>query len=249
MTKGKNNSKKLVLLAGVAVILLFLGLGYYYLGTPIVNAVQNPEAFRTWVRGYGVLGKLIFIGMMALQIIVAVIPGEPLEITAGYAFGSIEGMFLCLIGAVVGSTVIYLFVKYLGVKFVHIFFSQEQIDSLKFLQNEKKFHSTVFMIFLIPGTPKDLISYFIGLTKMKLSTWLLITFFARIPSVITSTVGGDALGLKNYTFAVVVFAVTIVISLLGIYIYNKKVGANRGKEQLKNPCSVKSEPNGAIERE
>lgn len=72
---------------------------------------------------------------------------------------------------------------------------------------------------MIPGTPKDILTYFIGLTPMKLSVWLLITATARIPSVITSTIGGDALGMENYKFAIIVFIITAVISIAGILIY------------------------------
>jgi uncharacterized membrane protein YdjX (TVP38/TMEM64 family) len=73
---------------------------------------------------------------------------------------------------------------------------------------------------LIPGTPKDLLSYFVGLTEMKLSEWLIITTIARIPSVATSTIGGNALGEGNYITAITVFAITAVVSILGILIYN-----------------------------
>lgn len=65
---------------------------------------------------------------------------------------------------------------------------------------------------MIPGTPKDLMVYFIGLTKIKTLHFILITSIARLPSIVTSTIGGNALGMQNYVFAIVVFAVTLVIS-------------------------------------
>ena len=68
---------------------------------------------------------------------------------------------------------------------------------------------------------KDILTYFVGLTPMNLSTFLLITFFARIPSVITSTIGGDAIGLQNYQFAIIVLAVILLISVIGILVYRK----------------------------
>ena len=73
----------------------------------------------------------------------------------------------------------------------------------------------------IPGTPKDLLSYFAGLTDIKMGRWLLITTVARIPSVITSTVGGNAVGEQNYLFAILVFAGTLAVSALGLLIYQR----------------------------
>ncbi|MEE1280461.1 MAG: TVP38/TMEM64 family protein, partial [Oscillospiraceae bacterium] len=83
-----------------------------------------------------------------------------------------------------------------------------------------------FIIMLIPGTPKDLLSYFAPLTKMKLSTWMLIVSITRIPSIITSSIGGSALNEQKYMFAGVAFAITILISGIGVLIY-KKIEANK----------------------
>ena len=76
---------------------------------------------------------------------------------------------------------------------------------------------------MIPGTPKDLLCYFAGLTDIRLSLWLLICSLGRLPSIVTSTVGGDALGTSNYWFAAAVFAITLVISLVGLLFYKKNL--------------------------
>ena len=120
----------------------------------------------------------------------------------------------CLLGALLGSVTVFLFVKKFGMRFVALFVSEEKIRSLKFLQNEKRLNLIAYILFLIPGTPKDVMTYIVGLTPMKLSFWIFITLTARIPSVITSTIGGDALGTQNYLFAVIVFAATAVLSCL-----------------------------------
>ena len=103
---------------------------------------------------------------------------------------------------------------------MEIFFSKEKIKSLKFLQNEKRLGLIIFLIFFIPGTPKDLVTYFVGLTPIKLSRYLMLVSVARLPSVVTSTIGGQALGGKDYIFAIVVFIVTGVLSIAGLFAYN-----------------------------
>ncbi len=201
--------------------LIFIAAVGYLVGKPMVEFVREPERFRAWVDSSGFVSRVIFVGMVIFQLIIALIPGEPLEMGAGYAFGAVEGTILCIIGCVIGSALVFLFVRRFGVKLVEVFFPREKIRSLRFLQDSRRLNLLTFIVFFIPGTPKDLLSYFIGLTDMKLGTWLFITAVARIPSIVTSTVTGDALGLKDYQFALIAFGVTLALSLAGILVYRR----------------------------
>lgn len=208
----------------IAVFLALSLLLVFLVGGPMLRFIQDPAGFRAWVNGHGIWGRLAFVGMMFFQVVVAFIPGEPLEIAAGYAFGFWEGTFLCLTGAFLGGLFVFLFVRNWGIRAVEVFFPREKILNLKFLRDKKKRDALTFLLFLIPGTPKDVLTYCAGLTDMPLSTWLLISTVARIPSVVTSTVGGDALGLQDYWFAILVFGVTLAISACGWLLY-KRVSA------------------------
>ena len=213
--------KKKIYLFAIVVALLFIAAVGYLVGKPMIEFVREPERFRAWVDSSGFVSRVIFVGMVVFQLVIALIPGEPLEMGAGYAFGALEGTLLCIIGCVIGSALVFLFVRRFGVKLVEVFFPREKIRSLRFLQDSRRLNLLTFIVFFIPGTPKDLLSYFIGLTDMKLGTWLLITAVARIPSIVTSTVTGDALGLKDYQFALIAFGVTLALSLLGILVYRR----------------------------
>lgn len=233
--ESRNQKRKRVkALVGVSIFLVFAGLTCWFVGKPFVEFVSEPERFRAWVESGGLWAKLAFVGMMALQIVIAFIPGEPLEIGAGYAFGTIEGTALCLLGALLGGTAVFLFVRRFGMRFATLFVSEEKLRSLKFLQDEKKLDLIAYLLFLIPGTPKDVMTYVVGLTPMKLSFWIFLTLTARIPSVITSTIGGDALGTQDYSAAVWVFAATVVISLLGLFVY-RVVVKSKGKGDRRTP--------------
>ena len=105
-------------------------------------------------------------------------------------------------------------------RLVEIFVSLDKINELKLINNEKKLHRLTFILYLIPGTPKDLITYFIGLTRMNLSDFLTITIFARIPTVVSSTVGGNLIGSGQYYKAVVLFVVSAALSLAGLQLYD-----------------------------
>lgn len=213
--------QKMVWIGAMLIFLLFCGLVGWFVGVPMIRLAREPEAFRLWVEQFGVLGKLIFVLMVFIQVLVALIPGEPVELAAGYAFGFWEGTLLSMIGIVLGSAVIFLLVRKFGVKLVEVFFANKEIKQLNFLKNNKKTAVIAFLLMLIPGTPKDFLSYFAGLTNLKLGQWLLIVTVARIPSLVTSTGTGAAAGDKNYLLAGFMLAITAVISLVGIIYYRR----------------------------
>ena len=198
-------------------------------GVPLIRFASEPERFRLWIDSHGAWGELAYVGMVILQLIVAFLPGDPFEIVAGYAFGAVRGTLLCLLAEAVGSIIVILLVRKFGVRLVEVFFSKKKLQSVKFLQSSNRKTILFALIFIMPGTPKDLLCYFAGLTDIKLPILLLVTTVGRIPAVITSTVGGDALGEQNYLFAIIVFAVTAVISLGGVAAYNA-ISSHREKK-------------------
>lgn len=193
-------------------------------GRPMLDLLSAPDRFRDWVDERGLWGRLAFVGMMSLQIIAAMIPGEPLEIAAGYAFGAVEGTALCLLGALIGGAAVFLAVRRFGRRAVEAFFPPEKIDALPLLRNGRRLERWLFVVFLFPGTPKDLLTYCAGLTHMRLGKWLALSVVGRIPSVITSTIGGDALGAGSYGLAALVFGVTLLLCGAGLVVYRRMNG-------------------------
>ena len=211
--------KKWIAGSGIFLFLLLSTLIFIFAGKPLIQFVQEPERFRAWVDEQGFTAPIAFVGMLILQIVVAVIPGEPLEIAAGYAFGAVEGTLLCLAGAFIGRAAVFLLVRRFGTRAVEVFFPLDKLQELSFLQNEKKLTWWVFFLFFLPGTPKDLLCYIVGLTNLPLRSWLVISAIAPLPSIITSTIGGNALGMEDYDFAILMFVITIVISGAGLLAY------------------------------
>lgn len=214
------NKKKILAFLAILIFIVFSALIGWFVGRPMLRFVKEPALFRQWVNSHGFFGRLLFIGMVILQIVVAVIPGEPLEFGGGYAFGAFEGTVLCMIGAVAGSLLVFLLVRRFGTLLVEVFFSKEKLEKLKFLKHSQKRDILLFIIYMVPGTPKDIISYFAGLTDIKFSTWLWICVVGRFPSIISSTVSGSALGEESYLMAVIVVVITLALSGLGLLLYN-----------------------------
>ena len=170
--------------------------------------------------------------MKGMVTLVGAGPGDPGLLTvkgrealerAGLSREEVDGVAVTyapgLIGAVLGGAIVVLLVRRYGIKLVEVFFPKEKIMSLRFMQDSRRLELLVFIVFMIPGTPKDLLCYAVGLTNLRMRDWLWISLVARIPSIITSTIGGNALGERNYVFAAAVFAVTLLISLGGILLY------------------------------
>lgn len=220
-TELTQRQQKLLAALAIVILILLAAAICVFVGAPLLRFAAQPEKFRSWVDSHGFGGRLAFIGMVVLQIIVAIIPGEPFEIAAGYAFGALEGTVLCMLAGALGSVAVFFLVRRFGVRLAEVFFPREKLRSLRFLRTSPARNLLFLLIFMIPGTPKDLLCYFAGLTDLPFGVWLLICSFGRFPSIITSTVGGSALGTKQYVFAVVVFAVTLLISGAGLLIYGR----------------------------
>ncbi len=206
---------------------VFLGLTGLFLFI-FWDFIKEPALLREAIGDHYVLGAICMVLISAVQVIVALVPGEFVEIGAGYIFGSIPGSLLCLAGIVLGSCTTILLVRRFGRKFVYVFYPKEKMDNLPILNDPPKRNLLTFILFAIPGTPKDLFTYAIGLTDMSIPLYIALTTVARFPSVILSTITGDAAGTKEYGTAIVFLIVTAIVSGVGVLVYNLVV-KNRKK--------------------
>lgn len=211
--------KKIVAIVAMVIFVLFCTLVGVFIGVPMIRLVREQGKFQAWVDSYGVWGRVLFVGMVILQIVVAFIPGEPIELAAGYAFGFWEGTLLTLAGMIIGSWMVFALVRKLGVKLVEVFFSQDKIARFSFLRDPKKSETLAFVLMLLPGTPKDFLSYIAGLTPLSTGKWLLIVAVGRIPSLVTSTATGAAAGKGNFVLSAVMIGVTLLLTAMGLLYY------------------------------
>lgn len=207
-----------VVCALVVVVALVLGLCWRYL--PDVYAwLSNPDAVHAYVEQHAVLSRLAIIGVNTLQIVLAFLPGEPIELASGYAFGFWEGTAACLVASAVGSSLVYWAVRRWGWKVMGLFFTREQFERFSWLKDVRKLELIMLVIFLIPGTPKDFLTYFAGLTRMRFGAVLAIATVGRIPSIVTSTVAASAFGAGEYGIMVVSMVIAVLLAGLGAIAY------------------------------
>ena len=215
------NKQQKVSIACAAVSVILFALLFVFFGSRMFEMLREPELLTEYIDGFGAYSQLVFIAVRTLQTVVKVIPGEPVEIAAGLAFGTFGGLALCLVGTAVGSAIIVLLTRTLGMKFVTLFVSEEKLRSCALLKSSDRLYLLLFFFYLIPGTPKDIFTYAAALTDIKLWKFFVITGIARIPSIITSTMCGASLCQKNYLAAAVIYGVTLMLSVAGMLVYRK----------------------------
>ena len=209
----------------ILVIALLIGITIYLF--PVIKNLSTSEGqmeFKNKVNESGFLGMLTLFGLQVAQIFLFILPGEPLEILAGMCYGGIGGTIFITVSVFIISTAIFFIVRKLGRKFVYDFCSEEKvkkIENSKLFKNAKKIESIMLILFIIPGTPKDLLVYIAGLFPIKPFRFIMISTFARLPSVVSSTFAGSNLVAGDWKMSIIIYAMTFLIVGIGIFIINK----------------------------
>ncbi len=195
---------------------------------PTLSIVFEPGGVETLIElitSQGPLGVLILLGMQLLQIIVAFIPGEVVQIAAGMMYGPLWGSVVILVGCVLSSMVVYELVHKLGAPFVRSMVGEKQLLKFRQFELSGKFGVTVFILFLIPGFPKDVLTYIVPLSDMNLRTFLLLSTISRTPGVIISTYAAAGLADGNIVTSVIIFVVAALIAIIVLLLRNRIIDA------------------------
>lgn len=188
-------------------------------GRGLLEFLSDGERVQAWVDQRGSLASVAMVGAVMLQIVVAVLPGEPVELAAGYAFGALEGTVLCLLGGALGRLAVVALVRTLGFRVIDLFFPREKVVSLKWLQDSERFELALFACFLIPGSPKDILTYVAGLADCPARRIVAITTVGSVPSVVSSTLAAGFAAQGDWLAAAITMVVTFALVLAGAGAY------------------------------
>lgn len=181
---------------------------------------------------FGIFAPLWFVLLIALQIVIAFIPGGPLEMTAGALFGGWLGTILTIAGVLLGDIAVYCLVKRFGRSLVNFFISEEKIKKLSVLEDEKKLTFWVFLLFLIPGIPKDVLTYIIPLTRMPSGQFFILSTLARLPALAASVFLGSGLSNGSYWFCFGILCFAVMMVFIGMY-FKKYILKQKERESIK----------------
>ena len=209
-------------LALLLVILIGLPLYIYFFHHDLIQRFSSAENIEAFFNDYKAQSVFIYMGSQILQIVICIIPGQWLQFAAGYMYGFWLGYLYSLIGAFLGSVITYYVAKILGHDAMHLIFGEEKIKKMLVTLNSKKAVVLVFLIFLIPGVPKDLCNYVAGLSEMKLKPFLIVSLIGRSPGMMGSLLIGRQIHTGGYISAAIIDAVAVVLCILGI-VFRKKL--------------------------
>ena len=224
MEKKKKLKIFKIMLFVIAVIILTVITVYLF---PVIKNLSTKEGqiiFKNKVSDSGTYGLLLLFLIQIAQIFLFILPGEPIEILAGMCYGWFLGTVFIMISSAIIATLIFWLVRKIGRQFVYDFSDEEKIkkiESSKIFQNPKKIELVLFILFLVPGTPKDLLTYLAGLLPIRMRRFVFISTIARIPSIVTSTIAGANIADGNWKKGIILYGLIVVIVAVALFIFNK----------------------------
>jgi uncharacterized membrane protein YdjX (TVP38/TMEM64 family) len=216
----------IILAALFLAALVFLTIKY---GPVITRMFSRPQQTREYLLSFGLAAPLVYILFQVLQIVIAFIPGEVVQIAGGYVFGTALGTLYSLIGAALGTFIVILIVRAVGFSLVRLLVPAKTLERFNFVVNSTRSDLAVFILFLAPGLPKDTLTYIAGLTPIKPLKFVVISVLARFPGLLGSAYVGAHLAKKSYGPVIIVSAVTLVLFILGLIFKDKVIEKVRGR--------------------
>lgn len=225
MIQKNEKNKVLKIIVAVIAIAAFVGLIIYLV--PMMKNILTPEGrilFKEKLDSIGFAKVFVLFALQLIQILLVFIPGEPIEILSGMCFGTFWGSIFIYITVGITTTLVFFLVKKYGRAYVEKIFKKERLEKIeksKFFKDSKNIELIMTILFVIPGTPKDLLVYLGGLLPIKPHRFILIATFARTPSIISSTLVGSSILNGGMKTSMIIYAITIVVAFAIILIVNK----------------------------
>ena len=182
---------------------------------------SSGDKLSRFLQSLGPYSPAVFVLLQILQVVAAPIPGELTGVAGGYVYGETLGFILSTIGLTIGSWVAFELASILGRPFVERFVNQEVLHKFDFLTTNTGV-VICFVLFLFPGFPKDYLCYVLGLSRMKLSTFLLVSVIGRIPGTYLLTMQGATIRSEEYQTFVIITGVSIALLALA-YCYRNQL--------------------------
>ena len=209
------NKKKKTILYLIAITLVSI-----LLSIIIIRLVKDPQVYVETLNNKHLSIVISYIILSITQTIIPIVPGEPVELLGGYLFGKINGTIICLICESLASIIVVLFARKYGKKFLSYLIEDKKLNTIEKLKSKKAFN-LFSLLFLIPGTPKDILCYFSGIAEYDIVPLLIVVTVGRIPSIISSTISAGLFQERKYLISILIYVITVFICFVDILIYKK----------------------------
>ena len=221
------SSKKKVAIAILKLIFLILivvliPLYLYFYQQDFLMRFRDFNDIVSFLERYKLQSIPIYIILQIAQIVISVLPGQFFQLAAGYLYTFWPALLFSCIGAFLGTTITFWLAKGLGSDFVHIFFEKDKTEDYVERLNTKKAYTIVFLLYAIPGIPKDVVSYAAGLSEMKYKPFIILSTIGRLPGMMGSIIIGSMWHKEEYV-GMIILAIIAVVAFCSCIIYRKKL--------------------------
>lgn len=214
----------------VIVLLIFALIGYEYF-YKYSHLFRNPHKIKKWVLSYGKYGFVAFIVLQVVQVVAFFIPGELVQIAGGFIYGTFLGSFISIIGITLGSLLAYSIASYFGKKFIRKIVSEKHLKFFGKILKLGSINYVVFLLYLIPGIPKDVIAYICGISDISWRNFLIFSTLGRIPGIFISAYFGATIHTGNKTILIIISVVMILLFAIGVFKGEKIIKSLVKKQQ------------------
>ncbi|MEM5947048.1 TVP38/TMEM64 family protein [Spirochaetia bacterium 38H-sp] len=212
--KGKFKPKDFIFPVFIFVIFLLVFLVVVF-APDLWSIISDSKKISALIKDWGIWAPVGFIIFQILQVIIFIIPGEVAQISGGFIFGPFLGFLYSVIGIALGSSFNYFIAKFSGRSFIEDLVGKKEIENFDTFILKKRTESIFFILFIIPGIPKDILCYVAGLGNINFPSFLIISMLARFPGIIGSVWIGHALFEKEWFMAALIGAVAIGLFIIG----------------------------------
>ena len=223
---NKNNKKQVIIatlkLLFLVLIVILIPLYLYFYHHDFLMRFENFDDIVTFLEKYKFQSIPIYIVLQILQIVISVLPGQVFQLAAGYLYTFWPALLFSCVGVFLGTTVTFCLAKWLGSDFVHMFFSKDKTEDYVQRLNSKKAYTIVFLLYAIPGIPKDVVSYAAGLSEMRYKPFIILSTIGRIPGMMGSIIIGSMWHKEEYV-GMIILAIIAVVAFCSCIIYRKKL--------------------------
>lgn len=219
---NEKRRKKLQTIVSILKLLILFGIVigipiYIYFTYPeLIDRFKSLDEIKKLLNQYKTASVFAYIGLQILQIIISVLPGQALQFAAGYAYHFWLGFLYSIIGVALGTVITFYLARLLGKDALQVIFGEEKFSKFVHTLNSKRSFIVLFVIFLIPGIPKDLFTYAAGVSEIRIIPFLLLSLIGRAPAMIGSIMMGNMLYNGSYVGLIIVAAAAVILFLAGI---------------------------------
>jgi uncharacterized membrane protein YdjX (TVP38/TMEM64 family) len=230
LKKGLNllyKNRAYLVLALTAIFIVFMAYEYY---GEYFQELKNPKKIKSIVLSYGDYSIIAFLALQIIQVVAFFIPGEVMQIAGGYIYGAFIGGLLTLLGITLGSAIVYGLSRQYGKPLVKRIISDKQLSFFDKLLKLGSINYVVFLLYLIPGIPKDVLAYICGVSDITFKNFMMYSTLGRIPGIFISTYFGSRMYVGHKGVLIAIAVSMSILFIVGVFKGEKIVKALVKKE-------------------